>query len=152
MNILLVLIAVAVLVILLGLPFYFYGKKENSEVVPYEGECLRETKLCELKMLQDLAKDLFSGTVVNEGDRKCITEVIDGWYFGESFYNLMNNLVEEAGMLPSMDFFQLENKIKLTQENLHEISRMRHLEPNMKINIRASRIALDTLLDLLKKK
>lgn len=152
MNMLLVLIVVAVLIILLGLPFYLYGKKENPEVVPYEGECLRETKLCELKMMQDLAKDLFSGTVVNDGDRKCISEVIDSWNFGESFYSMMSKLVEEAGMLPSMDFYQLEDKAKLIQKNLREISRMRHLEPDVKINIRASRIALATLLDLLEKK
>lgn len=152
MNMLLVLIAVAVLVILLGLPFYLYGKKENPEVVPHEGECLRETNRCELQMMQNLLKDLFSGSVVNDGDRKCITEVIDGWCLGESFYNLLLNLLEEADMLPSMDFYQLEDKAKLTQKNLLEISRMRHLEANMKINIRTSRIVIDTLLVLLKKK
>lgn len=152
MNILLVLIAAAVLVILLGLPFYLYGKKENQEVVPYEGECLRETNRCELQMMQSLLKDLFSGTVVNDRDRKCITEIIDGWYFGESFYDLLGNLIEEAGMLSSTDFYQLEDKAKLMQQNLREISRMRHLEPNVKINIRTSIIVIDTLLDLLKKK
>ena len=90
-TLILAIIAVAAAVLLLGMPFWLFGKRKNAVCVPapVPGEEHRPATAEEIAVLRKMVTDLFSGPVVNDGDRRCVREAIALWQPGTSFAKLI---------------------------------------------------------------
>ena len=143
--------AVLAIALFVFIPYCFY-EKSGKDTVPYVGENLRKVKPDEVKVLQNIVADLFVDQVVNDGDRVLINEYAANWKSGESFQKMMEDLIIEAGMLPSIDFYLLKDKILRLKEDLKKEAKRKICEYHVKMDIRTSRIAIGVLLSLLKNK
>mgnify|MGYP001533261126 CR=1 FL=1 len=120
-TLILAIIAVAAAVLLLGMPFWLFGKRKNAVCVPapVPGEEHRPATAEEITVLRKMVTDLFSGPVVNDGDRRCVREAIALWQPGTSFAKLMQNLVAELEIMPSVDRYQLYDYLREMRDSLY---------------------------------
>jgi hypothetical protein len=151
-TLILAIIAVAAAVLLLGMPFWLFGKRKNAVCVPapVPGEEHRPATAEEIAVLRKMVTDLFSGPVVNDGDRRCVREAIALWQPGTSFAKLMQNLVAELEIMPSVDRYQLYDYLREMRDSLEEIAEMRGLDRKMAENTRICRIGNACFLAALK--
>mgnify|MGYP000065661862 FL=1 len=88
--------------------------------------------------------------MVNDGDRRCVREAIALWQPGTSFAKLMQNLVAELEIMPSVDRYQLYDYLREMRDSLEEIAEMRGLDRKMAENTRICRIGNACFLAALK--
>ena len=143
-TLILAIIAVAAAVLLLGMPFWLFGKRKNAVCVPapVPGEEHRPATAEEITVLRKMVTDLFSGPVVREA--------IALWQPGTSFAKLMQNLVAELEIMPSVDRYQLYDYLREMRDSLEEIAEMRGLDRKMAENTRICRIGNACFLAALK--
>lgn len=126
--------------------------RKNAVCVPapVPGEEHRPATAEEIAVLRKMVTDLFSGPVVNDGDRRCVREAIALWQPGTSFAKLMQNLVAELEIMPSVDRYQLYDYLREMRDSLEEIAEMRGLDRKMAENTRICRIGNACFLAALK--
>ena len=150
-NLFLGIIAATVAVILLGMPFWLFGKKKETVLVPdpVPGEEDQPVTARELKVVRKMLLDLLSVDIVDEGSCDCIKSFIDTWKPGTTYACMMQEFFDMVECSDAHDLPKLKSLAAQQKEALETIAKMKGLDPLVAENTRICRICNRCLTDIL---
>lgn len=151
-NLLLGIIATIVAVILLGMPFWLFGKKKETVRVPdpVPGEEHQPVMAQEMAIVRKMLFDLLSCGIVDEYSRGHIQKMISRWNEGQTYFSLMQEFFARVRLCRMVNWSKLKMQITEQKQALEEIAKMKNLNGYMAANIRICRICNKCLADILK--
>ncbi len=150
-NLFLGIIATIVAVILLGMPFWLFGKKKETVRVPdpVPGEEDQPVTAGELKVVRKMLFDLLSCGIVDEYSRGHIQNMITRWNEGQTYFYLMQEFLARVHLCRMVNWSKLKMQITEQKEALETIAKMKGLDPLVAENTRICRICNRCLTDIL---
>lgn len=152
-NLLLGIIAATVAVILLGMPFWLFGKKKETVRVPepVPGEEDRPVTARELTVVRKMLLDLLSVDIVDEASHDRIKNFIDTRKPGIAYACMMQEFFDMIKFSDVHNLPKLKNLTAEQKEALETIAKMKGLDPLVAENTRICRICNKCLTDILAK-